>query len=209
MSSPTPSRPSPPVHPTLQQLDELEILMQRMLALPVSPAEGGEEPEEPPMQRSVPLVGSQEVPPATVVLRTPPRSVPESFLPPLNGGTAVEPRHAEPMPSVAVDPGSDPVANPPESPFVTPPLEATVGQWLPPGKRPRSPVSRRRNRIVPWRRPLLWSNRLFDRWALQYGRGPGRWLRGAEGRALLGWTGLLLLVTALAWGILDWIGWTR
>jgi hypothetical protein len=53
-------------------------------------------------------------------------------------------------------------------------------------------------------RPLLWSNRAFDRWTGWLGR-PGRWLRGPLGRAVLGWVGLGLWAVALlvlVWRIL-------
>jgi hypothetical protein len=36
----------------------------------------------------------------------------------------------------------------------------------------------------------------------------GHWLRAPGGRALLGWAGLLLLVAAVAWLLLDEMGWT-
>jgi hypothetical protein len=61
---------------------------------------------------------------------------------------------------------------------------------------------------VAWSlRPLLWLNDAFD-----YGTawlGPiGRWLHAPGGRALLGWTGFLLLAAAFVWLILDGMGWT-
>jgi hypothetical protein len=53
-----------------------------------------------------------------------------------------------------------------------------------------------------------WPNRLYD--ALTFLLGPtGRWLRGPSGRAVVGCTGLLLLAGAVAWGLIDWLGWTR
>jgi hypothetical protein len=55
---------------------------------------------------------------------------------------------------------------------------------------------------------VVWSNRVFDRWTVRMGGAFGRWLRGPQGRALLGWTGLILLASALAWGMIDWMGWT-
>ena len=55
--------------------------------------------------------------------------------------------------------------------------------------------------------PLVPVNWLFD--AATWLLGPlGRRLRTPGGRSLLGWTGLLLLAGALAWGVLDWLGWT-
>jgi hypothetical protein len=55
--------------------------------------------------------------------------------------------------------------------------------------------------------PLVWANRAFDGCAARLGP-PGRWLCGPRGKALLGWTGLALLSAAVAWGVLDWMGWT-
>jgi hypothetical protein len=57
-------------------------------------------------------------------------------------------------------------------------------------------------------RPLLGLNRLFDSVALGLGR-PGRWLRRPTGRTTLGLIGLALLVAAVAFVLLDRIGWTR
>jgi hypothetical protein len=55
--------------------------------------------------------------------------------------------------------------------------------------------------------PIVWLNRAFDRTALGFGP-PGRWLRSPGGRNLLGASGLLMLAGSVAWGVLDWIGWT-
>ncbi|MBL8797495.1 MAG: hypothetical protein JNM56_26580 [Planctomycetia bacterium] len=54
--------------------------------------------------------------------------------------------------------------------------------------------------------PLLWLNRTFDRTVGRLGK-PGRWLRSAAGRTLLGWIGLLCLAAALALGVFDALGW--
>jgi hypothetical protein len=56
-----------------------------------------------------------------------------------------------------------------------------------------------------WRRPLLWCNRLFD-WCTGWLGPPGRWLRGTEGRSLLGWVGLGLLAGVLAWVLVNELG---
>jgi hypothetical protein len=52
---------------------------------------------------------------------------------------------------------------------------------------------------------LLWSNRVFDRSTRWLGN-PGRWLRSARGRTVLGWVGLVLWSIVLALGILRLIG---
>jgi hypothetical protein len=55
--------------------------------------------------------------------------------------------------------------------------------------------------------PLAWLNSLFDAAVLVFGP-PGRWLRSPIGRSLLGYSGLLMLLGGLAWGALDFFGWT-
>jgi hypothetical protein len=57
-----------------------------------------------------------------------------------------------------------------------------------------------------WLRPLLWSNRTFD-WCTGLLGGPGRWLRGVRGRALLGWVGLGLIAGGLVWMAVTELGW--
>jgi hypothetical protein len=53
-------------------------------------------------------------------------------------------------------------------------------------------------------RPLLWSNRTFDRCTGWLGA-PGRWLRGPGGRLLLGWAGLGLWAAALTLVVLRFL----
>jgi hypothetical protein len=79
---------------------------------------------------------------------------------------------------------------------------------------PRSPFLQRhetrlrqRRRSTPWVGPLGRLNLLFDRCAVALG-GPGLWLVRAEGRAVLGWIGILLLLGAVAILIGDWLGWS-
>jgi hypothetical protein len=58
--------------------------------------------------------------------------------------------------------------------------------------------------------PVLAVNRLFD--AILYLFGPlGSLLRQPAGRNLLGWLGILMLLSAIGWGVADWYGldWTR
>ena len=56
-----------------------------------------------------------------------------------------------------------------------------------------------------WLWPVVAMNRVYD--ALMGGLGtPGRVMRGT-GRVWLGWIGLILLATALAWGLFDWLQW--
>jgi hypothetical protein len=53
---------------------------------------------------------------------------------------------------------------------------------------------------------LIRANQAFDRWTYPLGTA-GHWLRSMEGRGVLGWVGVALLMIALIWGILDWMGW--
>lgn len=171
------ARPTP--HPTRQQLDELEALMQRMLALPVSPAAG-----EPPPAPPAPAPEAPENAPAAEaapVAAPPPGTEFSSFLPPA------------PLPE------PEPRAGEVEE------RDAEPAPPAPTADRPSRPAGRRRP-VGRGLRPLLWVNGAFDRATVRLG-GPGRWLRGPRGRAWLGGTGLVLLATAVAWGVLDWMGW--
>lgn len=66
---------------------------------------------------------------------------------------------------------------------------------------------RHERRAAPWRMPLGWINRLFDRCAVALGR-PGLWLVRSEGRDVLGWIGIGLLLAAAVILAGDWFGWT-
>jgi hypothetical protein len=176
-------RPTGPAHPTRQQLDELEALMQRMLELPVNHLD---DDARPPLDN---------IPPAAVLPASPPWPGPLAdseaireprldFLPASPGLPVDQPSHREEQPAVL--------------PFAMPPA----------GLKRRKSIGRLfRPRTVILLRPLLWINRVFDRTVGRLGR-PGRWLRGAAGRTLLGWIGLLCLAGALALGVLDLLGWS-
>jgi hypothetical protein len=172
--------PTPP--PTRQQLDDLDALLQRMLALPVNPSD---EPPEPPPDPE-PL----SPPPGNVIIDDSPPTRP------------VVPPPRFPAPAVALP---LPLLNP------VPPAERRP-PVLPPPDRPVSP----RQALIASRpppeplllRPVLGINRLFDAVALGLGA-PGRWLRRPAGRTLLGLIGLALLAAAVAFVLLDQIGWTR
>lgn len=57
-----------------------------------------------------------------------------------------------------------------------------------------------------WLGPFLWINQAFD-WTTHYLGPVGRWLRSRPGRNILGWCGVLMMLTGLAWQILLWCGW--
>jgi hypothetical protein len=65
----------------------------------------------------------------------------------------------------------------------------------------------KQRRAAPWLGPLTWVNAAFDRCVLAMGR-PGLLLVRAEGRDILGWLGIGLLVAATVILIGDWFGWT-
>ncbi|MCS6852077.1 MAG: hypothetical protein NZ700_13020 [Gemmataceae bacterium] len=61
-------------------------------------------------------------------------------------------------------------------------------------------------RVPWWLRCLVACNRGFD--AAARALGPlGRGLTTPQARAILGWIGLLMLASAVAWGLHDWLGW--
>ena len=211
MSDPTPPRPGTPAHSTRQQLDELEALMQQMLALPVNEigADTGPIPELPSFALSEGPVTPEETqapsPPAGSPALGSRETIP--WHPPiLAAETAAAPwpdRRPEASEqngarsTLAVLSDSPPL---PAGRYRLAPL-AVAEETDSPGKGQRLP------RAGWWFRSLVWSNRTFDRGAAQLGR-PGRWLRGPRGRTWLGWMGVVFLVAALAWGILDVMGWT-
>jgi hypothetical protein len=192
MSTPT-VPPSSPNNPTRQLLDELDALMERMLALPVEDVEG--EPLPPPRspllrEPAAPLIAPIEAPPSL----THRVEMIRSTVPPTAGPSSRFP--AEPaLPTAAATTTSPP-------PVVASP------RWSPKGILARGiDVPPPEIRAAWWMRPVLWSNRAFDRATLRLGPF-GRWLRGATGRTLLGWTGLVLLALALTCLVLDVVGWT-
>jgi hypothetical protein len=56
--------------------------------------------------------------------------------------------------------------------------------------------------------PFIWMNLTFDRWVGRFGP-LGRSFRTPGGRTLLGWLGLAFLSAAVAWAVLNGMGWTR
>jgi hypothetical protein len=220
---PAPGRSSLSGHPTRQQLDELEALMQRMLALPVNHLE--EEPSvvqdssppatpsaSPRAEESFPAPGTAT--PATMPVPASQEKHPESVAP-------VRELKNRPSGAVSLLPSRSPLSPPVEK-------EPTEGMAVPPSalapqppcstaefKQPAATETPRRSVQAPsgmekpvvawWLLPLFWCNRLFDLATLPLGP-LGRWLRNPGGRALLGWSGLLLLVVAAAWLVLLGMG---
>jgi hypothetical protein len=223
-------------HPTRQLLDELDALMQRMLALPVqqleeelrtaaAPALRVEEPVgeagpestalAPPATPAPDAAGLEE--PARTDAAgdlTPPHSPLASFQSPPQGAPASPPEEMNPEPEKP-----DPVWEQllPASPEVLAALgrpaqePQTAEQAQAPGPAAHSSDGRwamgDRRSVSVWLRPVLWINQAFDGCTALLG-GPGRWLRGASGRSLVGWIGLGLLGGAAAWLVAYGFGWT-
>jgi hypothetical protein len=200
-------------NPTRQKLDELDLLIQKMLELPVNPLDptfldslepGKDEISEQSAKENL----DQED------FQTPVQeSLAESEL---EIGAWEDPCRAAIKPeSVAVD--LEDTAH-----FTDSPLE-TMGDLIPDspggsnfGSMRVTPLETIPAQPVREDFPggsseeaygvLGWVNRLFDRGTTLLGL-PGRWLRGPTGRPILGWIGTGLLVAALVWGFLDWLGW--
>jgi hypothetical protein len=181
---------TPASQPTRQQLDDLDALLQRMLALPVNSAEEPPPPPEPESALRYPEPFS--APAGNVILSDPEMPLPEPPAPSLRPVPAL----SEPLPLPVVNPVKPSERRGPVLPAVDPsrsPLEALAASRPP---RPSFLV-----------RPILGLNRFFDALLLGFG-GPGRWLRGAFGRTLLGLIGLLLLAAAVALVLRERFGWT-
>jgi hypothetical protein len=210
-----------------QQLDELDALLQRMLALPINQLDEATLGPE-PSARSTPApahtapVNDSGRSPAMALLRSSgpaespsPPSEPwdpgwninlnpqqgSSILGPRSPAAAVRPPNAESAPAESVRrPETATVVRPesrPEQPVATPaptPLPAFVSRSV----GPPAPLVLQ---------PLVWVNRRFDAIITSFGPA-GCWLRSPAGRNLLGVSGLLMLLGGLAWGALDFFGWT-
>jgi hypothetical protein len=226
-STPRPASPARPGHPTRQLLDELDALMQRMLALPVEQLD--DEPQAKPDDVATtptaadlaaePLPTEEDEAKVDDVAEEEPLSRENAPAENCASPAALAEAPSEvpcPLPS---EPDLDRII--PASPEV---LEA-LGRRPPPeperkrDARPLQPLpfalpslphvlSDSRMTAAPgWLRPILWSNRVFDRCTAWFGP-PGRWLRGPRGRAFVGWLGLGILVGGLVWLLVNEIGWT-
>jgi hypothetical protein len=191
MSTPAPSRSSAPLQPTRQQIDELDALLQRMLSLPVKPR------KEDPADADEQALDEAATPDEEAASYA---EVPSSYpLPGPEPGAATEAARTVTAELLSQGP-----------PFLAPESNGNTasGAGVEPTVRRTSVVQRpavdprvRRGVLL---QGLVWSNRVFDRWAGRLGA-PGKWLRRPQGRALLGWTGLLCLVAALLVLLKDWL----
>ncbi len=182
--------------------EELDALLDRMLALPVRQQEeapDGEGADGPPEDVALITIAEamlEAAPPSTAPL-PPVSAVDES----LYSQTVLGLDFADlPEPEPPPAPGDAPMPGPAGSRRAAPvaPPQPEEPRPLPPVLPPPAP---------PWLRPLLWCDRRFDACTGHLGAA-GRWLRGPSGRALLGWSGLLLIATSLGLALGDWFGWT-
>jgi hypothetical protein len=192
----TPTRPTP-MQPTRQQLDELDALMQRMLAIPISATDEPAPEDLPPPIR-------QAAPPAEIL------AAPISAIPPVRR-PRVPSRPARNWTSGATPAPAGLQANAEVGPVKE---AAPVAAQVPalaenrPAPLPVRPkIAASRPKISLWLRPLVWCNRAFDLGTVLLGP-LGHGFRRPAGRSLLGWTGILLLLSAAAWGAWDWMDWT-
>jgi len=208
MLPPAPTR-STRDHPTRKQLDELDALLQRMLALPVQPED---EPESDSEEQADENVRETECDAADAPNDGTPTSEREALAPvrlesltyqgvpapvrlesPTYQAPNVEKEAAEEA-QIHIPPATDDVET--AEPLAKPATTSIAAESRP-----------EETKIFPSDGILPWINYLFDQYTGYLGV-PGRWLRRPVGRALLGWTGMLLLATSVAIVILDWIGWT-
>lgn len=212
MSTPAPASSSAAASSTQQQLDELDALIQHMLKLPVHHL------DEDPLK--------------DFTATTPPTSSPDEENETSGERTRVKFHSAHEEPDDALQYHQDPEAEVPEMGtakglkvplFDLPPAEhrdrpelermsaegfVTLSPSEPAAARiVQGPEGGRTRPRQPWWLSLpLRVNRLFERGSARLGK-PGRWLRSQKGRRALGWTGIALLATSLAWFVLDWLRW--
>jgi hypothetical protein len=216
-------------------LDELDALMQRMLAVPVQPPEEMLPParQEPPPPQTPRPQEVATVPAAPVTVAAPTverpreepvvvpaplivRAGPVDFVPPAEpaetemSAPTYLPLGAEPLlPIIYKRPKNGSVAVPATriAPPALPPQKALEPlaparpAWLNPALARTAPPPQ-----AGWfGRQLQIVNRSYDRATEMLGT-PGRWLRSDAGRSILGWTGLAMLVAAVVWAAVRFLG---
>jgi hypothetical protein len=206
MPTPEKSQVSLAGDPTRQQLDELDALMQRMLALPVNPPD--EAGASGPGRSETPVAQVPSQPATPVPSPAPsPGEVEET-----RAKRLTPPLENKPKPTTKkVGETTVPPAVVPSEPDRCAPLRTT----LPPTKirpadkyQPAKVLPEDLGPPVPfWLQPIVWPNRVFDGLTRWLGP-PGRWLRGPYGRFLLACSGIVMLLTAVAWVTLHRMGWT-
>ncbi len=192
MSTPAPPHSTNSLHPVRQQLDELDVLLQRMLELPVDPVPEDSPTPTLPHPWGEDRQGGVEANGNPVIVETSQAELtsPETALADPSFSNFQFQLSNSGSQTVAANDfrglGSRPAADPRKPPPQTEEWEEEFSVWL-------------------W--PLVALNRALDLCLSSLGR-PGRWWQGIWGRTCLGLIGLLLLVGAFVWGILDWMRWT-
>ena len=157
----------------------------------------------------------EAVPPGIQVIRfdspladpTPPPPPPPAPEPMYFGPPSTRPA-APPLPA-------SPGALPPPAPAPPPPRPVPAASATPfPGAAPKPhPTPSEYEPGIPlWVWPFVLLNRIADGCLSLLGP-PGRWLTTEGGKNFLGWTGVLMVLGAIGWGVADWLGygfsWTR
>jgi hypothetical protein len=195
MSTPAPSSPS--LHPTRRQLDELDALMERMLELPVNPV--GDESKSSSNEDPA-TYGSADTSPFAGF---PPHGMP-SYQTEEAEALAADASRAFNFTTAGSIKGNEVSSGSGNDDFgQRNSLGARIGARS--GTLRRTELADEDPPPAIWLWPLVGMNQTYD--TLMSGLGaPGRFMRGT-GRVWLGWIGLLLLATALAWGVFDWLQW--
>jgi hypothetical protein len=219
MSSPGVPRSSQVLLPTHRQLDELDSLIQQMLELPVNsfgnegcvgPGADTGATLAPPLSAEGPVAGGEA---ESAVGRTegtdyrfdlrldPSSSGPQEDMSESSGHRLALPPASDLLNQRGLSPHLE---RPPE----IPPKREIGGSVDRPPIRTARPRTSSEAAASRWLLPLVWINRVFD-WCTHPLGHLGRWLRGDFGRSVLGWTGVALLLAAIGWGCLNWLGWIR
>jgi hypothetical protein len=158
--------------------------------------------EMPKPEYRVPDVPEMRIPDVTLAPGTPPNL--PSPTPPVEKPAALNGNGAEPH--VASPPKLNGKAN------LLEPVRINVRLETPRRRAPlirhKPPRAFRRPVVTLMLAPLIWMNLSFDRWVGRFGR-LGRSFRTPGGRMLLGWLGLAFLSGAVAWAVINGMGWTR
>ncbi len=193
----------PVMQSTRQMLDELDALLERMMTVPVEEDETPAPPVK-PVTVSASLTLLADEPPSYFDLPKARKQSDEALqaleakLPSLEETTRrwLEQNHTPPQPEPEIK------TSLPELPEIDLPPRISRGP-APELPDPNFPAPAR-GRLAYW--IALGFNGLFD--VPTYLLGPlGAWLRGPVGRDLLGWSGIFLLMGAIGWGAVKWMGW--
>lgn len=228
MSTSGSTRITAAIDATRQKLDELDVLLQQMLNLPVNRLDPeGFGTAEPSSDRN-PVPGEANNEPALAFPNMIPepedetgqdQELPEKSLETSTNGDGSNDRLEEIEHPVAAEESVDPALRISGYRAIRTETGWEVGKLSESGSpsesQPRELISEPRdtseaepNAVSWWLYPVVCLNWIYD--GVTFLFGPlGRWLRGETGRFLLGLVGIGLLLTALGWALLEWMGWIR